>query len=71
METPLYDTRRNLHNLSYNNDLQLDTRMLKIIYSCLNHNNSQCLMSVSQLDLKNIYIMQGSYAVIKNHKSDK
>ena len=61
METPLYDTRRNFHNLSYNNDLQLDTRMLKIIYSCLNHNNSQCLMSVSQLYLKKYILWMKIY----------
>ena len=31
-----------IHNLSYNIDLQLDTRVLKFVHSCLNHCNSVC-----------------------------
>ena len=31
-----------IHNLSYNIDFQLDTRMLKFVHSCLNHWNSVC-----------------------------
>ena len=30
------------HNLSYNIDLQLHTRVLKFVHSCLNHCNSVC-----------------------------
>ena len=31
-----------VHNLSYNLDFQIDTRMLKFIHSCLNHSNIVC-----------------------------
>ena len=31
-----------VHNLSYNIDFQIDTRMIKFIHSCLNHSNIVC-----------------------------
>ena len=31
-----------VHSLSYDIDHQLDTRMTKFVYSCLNHSNSVC-----------------------------
>ena len=31
-----------IHNLSYNIDLQLDTRMMKFVHSCLSHCNTVC-----------------------------
>ena len=31
-----------VHNLSYNLDSQIDTRMIKFIHSCLNHSNIVC-----------------------------
>ena len=31
-----------VHNLSYDIDHQLDTRMTKFVYYCLNHSNSVC-----------------------------
>ena len=31
-----------IHSLRYNIDLQLDTRVLKLVHSCLNHCNSVC-----------------------------
>ena len=31
-----------VHSLSYDIDHQLDTRMTKCLYSCLNHSNSVC-----------------------------
>ena len=31
-----------VHNLSYNLDFQIDTRMIMFIHSCLNHNNIVC-----------------------------
>ena len=32
----------NVHNLSYDIDLQLDTRILKFVYLGLNHSNNVC-----------------------------
>ena len=31
-----------VHNLSYNINFQIDTRMIKFIHSCLNHSNIVC-----------------------------
>ena len=31
-----------VHNLSYNIDFQIDTKMIKFIHSCLNHSNIVC-----------------------------
>ena len=31
-----------VHNLSYNIDFQIDTRMIKFIHSCVNHSNIVC-----------------------------
>ena len=31
-----------VHNLSYNRDFQINTRMIKFIHSCLNHSNIVC-----------------------------
>ena len=35
-----------VHNLSYNIDFQIDTRMIKFIHSCLNHSNIVCKLIV-------------------------
>ena len=41
---PFKDQHAIIHNLSYNIDHQLDTRMIKfvVVQSCLNHCNSVC-----------------------------
>ena len=55
-----------IHNLSYNIDLQLDTRMMKFVHSCLNHGRlivcvSHCyqqnftVLSLHLLQIINIY----------------
>ena len=36
-----------VHNLSYNLDFQIDTRMIKFILPCLNHSNLVCKSIVS------------------------
>ena len=40
--SPYRTHNASVHNLSYNLDFQLDTRMIKFIHSCLNHSNIVC-----------------------------
>ena len=59
----MYETILIIHNLSYNIDLQLDTRMLKFAHSCLNHSNSVCKSSL----LAKLHCIKSTFAA--NYKS--
>ena len=56
-----------IHNLSYNIDLQLDTRELKFVHSCLNHCNSVCksLLSAKLHCIKSTYAANYKYLSYK------
>ena len=57
----------NIHNLSYNIDLQLDTRVLKFVHSCLNHCNSVCksLLSAKLHCIKSTFAANYKYLSYK------
>ena len=46
-----------VHNLSYNIDFQIDTRMIKFIHSCLNHSNIVCKSIV----LSKLYCIKSTF----------
>ena len=46
-----------VHNLSYNLDLQIDTRMIKFTHSCLNHSNIVCKSIV----LSKLYCIKSTF----------
>ena len=56
-----------IHNLSYNSDLQLDTRVLKCVHSCLNHCNSVCksLLSAKLHYIKSTFAANYKYLSYK------
>ena len=56
-----------IHNLSYNIDLQLDTRVLKFVHSCLNHCNSVCksLLSAKLHCIKSTFAANYKYLSYK------
>ena len=56
-----------IHNLSYNIDLQLDTRMMKFVHSCLNHCNSVC----KSLLLVKLHCTKSTFAANYKHLSYK
>ena len=56
-----------IHNLSYNIDLQFDTRVLKFVHSCLNHSNSVCksLLSAKLHCIKSTFAANSKYLSYK------
>ena len=56
-----------IHNLSYNIDLQLDTRVLKLVHSCLNHCNSVCKSLLSA----KLHCIKSTFAAFYEHLSYK
>ena len=46
-----------VHNLSYNLDFQIDTKMIKFIHSCLNHSNIVCKSIV----LSKLYCIKSTF----------
>ena len=57
-----------IHNLSYNINLQLDTRVLKIVHSCLNYCNSVCksLLSAKLHCIKSTFAAKYKYLSYKH-----
>ena len=56
-----------IHNLSYNIDLQLDTRMMTFVYLCLNHCNSVCKSFLSA----KLHCIKSTFAAKYKHLSFK
>ena len=56
-----------IHNLSYNIDLQLDTRVLKFVHSCLNHCNRVCKSLLSA----KLYCIKSTFAANYKFLSNK
>ena len=56
-----------IYNLGYNIDLQLDTRMLKFVHSCLNHCSSVCksLLSAKLHRIKSTFAANYKYLSYK------
>ena len=56
-----------IHNLSYNIDLQFDTRMLKFVHSCLNHCNRVC----KSLSSAKLHCIKSTFAATYKYLSNK
>ena len=56
-----------IYNLSYNIDLQLDTKMMKFVHSCLNHCNSVCKSLLSS----KLHCIKSTFAANYKHLSYK
>ena len=56
-----------VHNLSYDIDLQLDTRMLKFVHLGLNHSNNVC----KSILLSKLCCLQSTFASIYRYLSSK